>query len=94
MRYEVICDVSGGPLLLELTLPPGATLSDALLSLRPRLGVEFDPTVAIAGVWGERRPGNYELQPGDRVEVYRPLARDPRQARRERVGGKKPRRKR
>jgi hypothetical protein len=38
-----------------------------------------------AGVWGEECALDRRLQNGDRVEIYRPLPHDPREARRRRV---------
>ena len=35
-----------------------------------------------AGLWGRRQPGSTVLQDGDRVEAYRPLRCDPKEARR------------
>ena len=40
---------------------------------------------AVAGVWGKIRPPHYLLREGDRIEIYRPLKGDPKQARRARV---------
>lgn len=36
------------------------------------------------GVWGKKVSSDYVLQPNDRIELYRPLAVDPKVARRER----------
>lgn len=41
---------------------------------------------AATGVWGRETPRHVVVNEGDRVEVYRPLQRDPRVARRERAG--------
>ena len=38
------------------------------------------------GVSGRRMDPQHTVQPGDRVEVYRPLARDPKETRRARAG--------
>jgi putative ubiquitin-RnfH superfamily antitoxin RatB of RatAB toxin-antitoxin module len=46
---------------------------------------EVDPAQLALGVWGRRVPAEQRLQPGDRVEIYRPLRFDPRAARREAV---------
>ena len=45
--------------------------------------LEIDISTCPIGVFGTRVEGNYGVQAGDRIEVYRPLARDPRDARRE-----------
>ena len=39
-----------------------------------------------AGIWGKPVERTHALREGDRVEVYRPLEMDPREARRLKVG--------
>ena len=63
----------------HLTLFAGATLHDALQAAG--WGGSAD---MACGVWGHLRSLQYVLQPGDRVELYRPLTVDPKIARRER----------
>lgn len=72
---------------LELQLPTGATVADALRAS----GVAVPPAGAAAaeqtldfGVWGRKVALTQRLAPFDRVEVYRPLHIDPKRARRER----------
>ena len=69
--------------LERLELPAGATVAEALA--RSGLARAF-PTLALAdapvGVWGRPVGRDRVLEDGDRVEVYRPLAMDPREARR------------
>lgn len=79
---------SPGPGVAEevgVELPPGATLLDALrasgvLERHPQL----DPARLPVGVWGRLRPLDAVLRAGDRVEIYRPLQTDPKEARRRR----------
>lgn len=78
LRIEV---VTAGPARAErvrLELQPGATLGAALSAA----GYAAD---APAGVYGRRLSPDTPLADGDRVEVYRPLRADPRQARRDRA---------
>jgi uncharacterized protein len=75
---------------IELTLPAGARVSDALracakdarfeeaLSVMP---MRMEPSV---GVWGKKAVLHQLLMPQDRLELYRPLRVDPKVARRER----------
>lgn len=73
---------------LELQLPAGATVADALRAC----GVDgAQPTGAApaaqaldCGIWGRKVALTQPLAPFDRVEVYRPLQVDPKRARRER----------
>lgn len=60
-------------------MPRGATVGDALAAC----GVPL-PEGADCGVWGRVCPPDQRVQPGDRVELYRPLTVDPKVARRER----------
>lgn len=78
--------------MVELELPEGATLADALESAR-RVRIDADtpqsPAIdwsdATIGVWGEVRPRETLLRDGDRIEIYRPLSLDPKQGRRQRA---------
>jgi hypothetical protein len=45
---------------------------------------EIDPLIGV-GLFGQQRPLETQLQGGDRVEIYRPLMMDPREARRARA---------
>lgn len=44
---------------------------------------EIDPETNNMGIFGKaiKNPGSHELREGDRVEIYRPLKIDPKQAR-------------
>ena len=70
---------------VALRLPAGATVNEALresgLLLRHP---EIDLAVQKVGVWGKLCPLDHALRDGDRVEVYRPLKVDPKEARRQR----------
>lgn len=70
----------------EVELTAGATLLDALvasgvLQRHPSIDLERHG----AGVWGRPRPLDAPLCDGDRVEVYRGLQADPKDARRARA---------
>jgi putative ubiquitin-RnfH superfamily antitoxin RatB of RatAB toxin-antitoxin module len=71
--------------LVSLALPAASTLGDALVNSglleRHALG---DPKALVCGVWAKLRPLDHPLRDGDRVEVYRPLRVDPKEARRQR----------
>jgi putative ubiquitin-RnfH superfamily antitoxin RatB of RatAB toxin-antitoxin module len=76
--------------LIRLAVPPGCTLREAVE--RSGLLREF-PEISLDhnrfGVFGRLRGPDEPLRQGDRVEIYRPLTADPKQARRQRA--KKPR---
>jgi len=69
--------------LVELSLPEGTTLEQALrasgLAAR-HPGVDL--TALKLGIWGRNSSLDETLRDGDRVEVYRPLQVDPKEARR------------
>lgn len=81
---EVVFATAESQVLLSATLPEGATVADALSAtdLERRFpDTDFDGLQA--GVWGQPVARNHVLSDGDRVEVYRPLTRDPKEARRQ-----------
>lgn len=68
----------------SLSLPAGATVRDALAAS----GLAGH----ACGIFGKRVALDRKLAEGDRVEIYRPLALDPKEARRRRALTKKKRR--
>jgi putative ubiquitin-RnfH superfamily antitoxin RatB of RatAB toxin-antitoxin module len=81
MRIEVVDAWPQRAEVLELRLPAGATVRDALAASGLK-GVQV-------GIFGKRVTMDTRLADGDRVEVYRPLAIDPKDARRRRVKSKR-----
>ncbi len=67
-----------------LTLPAGSTLEDALRAAGwwPRPAGE--PADVQVGIWAKARPLDTVLREHDRVEMWRPLKVDPKEARRQR----------
>lgn len=70
----------------EVILSEGATVADAIaasgvLDRRPELAAAA-PDV---GIWSRACPMTQRVEQGDRVELYRPLAVDPKEARRVRA---------
>ena len=75
--------------LIALTLAEGATVLDAinasgLLDVFPEIDLEQQHI----GIFGRvlRDPAHHLLSAGDRVEIYRPLIIDPKEARAARAG--------
>lgn len=68
-----------------LRLPAGSTVADALRAsgLLERHGLSLGPGLAV-GVWTKARPLDTPLRDADRVEIYRGLQVDPKEARRQR----------
>ena len=72
--------------ILALQVPDGSTIEDAIR----RSGVlerfpEIDLATNKVGVFGKVGKLDQELSPGDRVEIYRPLIADPKEARKQRA---------
>ena len=77
---------------LAVAVPAGTTLQQALALLATEIATTLHADQAVAtGVWGKVRPPHYLLRDGDRIEIYRALKADPKQARRARVEPKVPR---
>jgi putative ubiquitin-RnfH superfamily antitoxin RatB of RatAB toxin-antitoxin module len=71
---------------IKLELPAGLSVCDAIREsgLLQRFP-EIDLAVSKVGVYGRLCALDDPLQDGDRVEVYRPLTADPKEARRRRA---------
>jgi putative ubiquitin-RnfH superfamily antitoxin RatB of RatAB toxin-antitoxin module len=68
-----------------LQLPVGSTVADALDAAAEREAfAALDLRSMPVGIFGERVERTRRLADGDRVELYRPLQVDPREARRQR----------
>lgn len=75
--------------LSDLSLPAGSTLRQAiehsgLLLAHP----EIDLALNMVGIYSKKKTLDTVLRQHDRVEVYRPLQADPKEARRRRASGK------
>ena len=67
-------------------LPAGSRVADALrvAALDPDF-IGVDLANSPLGIFGRLTPRDHALQQGDRIELYRPLAADPKIARRDRA---------
>jgi putative ubiquitin-RnfH superfamily antitoxin RatB of RatAB toxin-antitoxin module len=87
MQVEVVFALADRQELLVVELPDGATV--AAVIDKSGLTRQF-PDIAFdtlqAGVWGKPVDRDQIVKEGDRVEIYRPLEMDPRDARRLKVG--------
>ena len=85
MKVEVVYALPERADTVRLDLSPGATLRDAVVAS----GFEADLEKGAFGVFGKRAALDRPLADGDRVEIYRPLAMDPKEARRRRARKKR-----
>lgn len=86
LKVELACSLPQDVLLVRLQLPDGATVGDAIdhsdvRNLHPEL---FTSDVAV-GVFGKVCSEDTPVRDGDRIEIYRPLRADPKEARRNRA---------
>ena len=70
--------------IISLDLASGATVLDALRAARPQLP-EIDIDTVTVGIFGQVCTLDQNLREWDRVEIYRPLVMDAKEARRQRA---------
>jgi len=88
IRVEVAYATPERQRIVELTMPPGTGAREA--ALRSGLDAEFpglDLHSCALGIFSRRVADDAVLRAGDRVELYRPLPNEPREARRRRAAG-------
>ncbi|WP_028079489.1 RnfH family protein [Solimonas soli] len=95
LRIEVVYALPERQVVKVLRLAPGATVADAIAaSGLPGEFPQIDPHRDAVGVFGRVAELAQRLDDGDRVEIYRTLRADPKEARRARVresrGGRAP----
>ena len=87
----VYCPAPGQVDEARLSLPAGATLRSALAAWGVAERHALDVETLVCGVWGRRQPLDHPLRARDRIEIYRPLQCDPKEARRLRYRQRKER---
>ena len=87
IRVEVVyAPAQGSPFSVALTLPEDAHVRDALRASGLAMAHPEAPCVeGHVGIHARLVALDAPLADGDRVEVYRPLTQDPREARRQRA---------
>ena len=90
IAVEVACAEAGRQTVVPLEVEVGCTAAEAvdrsgIFALHPGI----DPETCAIGIFGREVSRDRKLRAGDRVEVLRPLADDPRERRRRlaRLGG-------
>ena len=86
IRVEVVYATVPRQELVALELEPGTTVAQAI----ERSGLagkfaEFEVDPARVGIFSRKISLDHVLRDGDRVEIYRPLQADPKEARRQRA---------
>ncbi len=89
MVVEVAYATPSQQMLVTLDMPEGATIADAIEAsgLRGRFP-EIAGDALTVGIFATVLNASHVLKQGDRVEIYRPLCADPKEARRRRAAKK------
>ena len=85
MQVVVAYVAPGVELLVPLELPDGASVQDAVTASRVGDRAGGDVDASVCAIFGRRVALGTRLADGDRVEIVRPLACDPKAARRTRA---------
>ena len=85
IQVEVAYAEPGRQFLRELQLDVGATVADAIAASDIARDLALDTGALTTGVWSKPCAREAVLHDGDRVELYRPLTADPKEARRRRA---------
>ena len=86
IEIEVVYALPERQVMRELRLPRGSTVREAVeCSGIADLYPDIDFSRNKLGIFGKLVESDRTLRAGDRVEIYRPLTRDPKETRRERA---------
>jgi hypothetical protein len=77
MKVEVVYALPESAEIRSVQVPAGATVADAVAAA----GLQGD----CFGIFGKPVSPGHAVRDGDRVEIYRPLRMDPKEARRRRA---------
>lgn len=84
LRVEIVYATPERQEVCSVRLPLGSSLADAIRASGRFAHLLGEPAARV-GVFGRRRALADVLKDGDRVEIYRPLQIDPKEARRRRA---------
>ena len=86
VAIEIAFSVPEKQEVMRLEVPLGTLIRDAVrLSCIESLFPNYDLSTLSVGVWSEVKPQAYVVQSGDRVEIYRSLINNAKDARRRRA---------
>ena len=87
MKVEIVFAAPTHQVLKTVVVGDGATVADVITaSGLARQFPDYDLDGLQAGVWGKLVDRARQVSENDRVEIFRPLEMDPREARRLKVG--------
>jgi putative ubiquitin-RnfH superfamily antitoxin RatB of RatAB toxin-antitoxin module len=85
LAVQVVYAAENEQVVIALQLPAGATIADAINASGLCERFDLGDVAGRTGIYGRLRPEHEILHDGDRVEIYRPLLADPKDARRKRA---------
>jgi putative ubiquitin-RnfH superfamily antitoxin RatB of RatAB toxin-antitoxin module len=85
VKVTVVFAVTGDSAQDVLELPPGSRLQDALVASSVAAQAIKAHGPLATGIWNHARALDTPLKEGDRIELYKPLIADPKDARRARA---------
>ncbi len=90
LNIEIIYAGAEQQTIIQYQVVEGCTVEKAILQINLLAQYpEIDLLQHKVGIFGKMVPLNLQVQAGDRVEIYRPLLVDPKQARKQRAKSKK-----
>jgi putative ubiquitin-RnfH superfamily antitoxin RatB of RatAB toxin-antitoxin module len=90
LSVQVVYAAENEQALIALQLQSGATIADAIQASGLRRRFDLGDLAGRTGIHGRLRPEHEPLRDGDRIEIYRPLLADPKDARRKRARVRRP----
>jgi len=86
MRIELAYARPDRQVIVAIDVAPGTTVSEAIeqSAIRKQFP-EIEAEAGAVGIFSRKVPLDHVLREGDRIEIYRPLIVDPREARRQRA---------
>jgi hypothetical protein len=86
IHIEVAYATPDKQVLLGLSVPAGTTVAEGIeqTTIRDEFP-ELKMAIQAVGIFSRKVPLDHVLREGDRVEIYRPLIADPKEARRQRA---------
>lgn len=92
MKVEVVYALPGVADCVSVAVEPGTTLREAVVASGiPGRHPQIDLARLRVGVYGRLKPPDAIAAEGDRIEIYRLLAVDPKEARRRRASKRRSR---
>ena len=86
IRIEVAYARPDKQSILTITVAPGTTVAEAIEQSAIRNEFpEIQTEPEAVGIFSRKVPLDHVLREGDRIEIYRPLIADPKEARRQRA---------